>query len=301
LFVPLAVSAFAIRRARPITPVPAASQLAASIRQNWVETLMADSISEQLVGASRSDRIGAAIGAFRRDGSEWAVSRRETLVMAVTPIVVALVMALLVAFPRVFYWLSDEDHALEWLQFTLVALATGAFGVAAFKLWRGRSTLTAVLAAAVAVGAFFVAAEEVSWGQRVFGWGTPASFAEANYQDETNVHNFAGLHVYFVYGVALIGLYGALAPVFWHWVWSRRTRSPFTRLLVPPLFLFPSFALPFAYRTIRLAFEPEAYFARLSGLIVEYAETTEVCLYFGFCVFGVLYLRGLKASPRLHA
>lgn len=37
---------------------------------------------------------------------------------------------------------------------------------------------------------FFVnAMEEISWGQRIFGWETPQSF-EGNVQDETNLHNF---------------------------------------------------------------------------------------------------------------
>ena len=31
--------------------------------------------------------------------------------------------------------------------------------------------------------------EEVSWGQRLFGWQTPAALAEVNVQHETNLHN----------------------------------------------------------------------------------------------------------------
>jgi len=33
--------------------------------------------------------------------------------------------------------------------------------------------------------------EEVSWGQRIFGWETPSSYAEINMQGETNLHNLA--------------------------------------------------------------------------------------------------------------
>ena len=35
----------------------------------------------------------------------------------------------------------------------------------------------------------FAAGEEISWGQRIFGWGTPEFFAENNYQNETSLHN----------------------------------------------------------------------------------------------------------------
>lgn len=36
---------------------------------------------------------------------------------------------------------------------------------------------------------FFGAGEEISWGQRIFGWGTPAEFSRHNLQHETNIHN----------------------------------------------------------------------------------------------------------------
>ena len=36
---------------------------------------------------------------------------------------------------------------------------------------------------------FFAAGEEVSWGQRIFGWETSEALKEINYQDETNLHN----------------------------------------------------------------------------------------------------------------
>lgn len=37
--------------------------------------------------------------------------------------------------------------------------------------------------------ALLVAGEEASWGQHLFGWGTPDWLAEANKQQETNLHN----------------------------------------------------------------------------------------------------------------
>jgi hypothetical protein len=157
-----------------------------------------------------------------------------------------------------------------------------------------------MLSAAVTFGLFFIAGEEISWGQRAFGWETPGSFGDRNWQNETTFHNFTGVHAYFVYGVATIGLYAALAPLLWNAVWSRRRRSPLAYLLVPPAFLVFSFVPAFVYRTIRLAFQPEAHYPSLIGGIVEYAETTELCLYFGFCVFGLLHLRVVNGACRHH-
>ena len=35
---------------------------------------------------------------------------------------------------------------------------------------------------------FFITGEEISWGQRIFGWGTP-DWMESNVQKETTIHN----------------------------------------------------------------------------------------------------------------
>ena len=42
---------------------------------------------------------------------------------------------------------------------------------------------------ALALLFFICAGEEISWGQRLFGWETPASMKELNAQQETNIHN----------------------------------------------------------------------------------------------------------------
>lgn len=43
----------------------------------------------------------------------------------------------------------------------------------------------------VALGAFYMAGEEVSWGQWLFHWHTPETFDVINDQHETNLHNIS--------------------------------------------------------------------------------------------------------------
>lgn len=43
---------------------------------------------------------------------------------------------------------------------------------------------------------FFIAGEEISWGQRIFGWETPDWLKEHNIQHETSIHNLAIFNVY---------------------------------------------------------------------------------------------------------
>jgi hypothetical protein len=42
----------------------------------------------------------------------------------------------------------------------------------------------------IAAGLFFLFGEEISWGQRVFGFDSFGIFKQYNYQHETNLHNF---------------------------------------------------------------------------------------------------------------
>jgi len=42
----------------------------------------------------------------------------------------------------------------------------------------------------IAAGFIFIAGEEISWGQRIFGLETPEFFEEFNSQDEIGLHNF---------------------------------------------------------------------------------------------------------------
>ena len=43
------------------------------------------------------------------------------------------------------------------------------------------------------LGCVYFGGEEASWGQHYFGWGTPEALASVNAQQETNIHNIAGV------------------------------------------------------------------------------------------------------------
>lgn len=47
------------------------------------------------------------------------------------------------------------------------------------KLWIGVAVF----------GCLYVFGEEISWGQKFFGWNTPETWAQINTQAETNIHN----------------------------------------------------------------------------------------------------------------
>jgi hypothetical protein len=82
-----------------------------------------------------------------------------------------------------------EDGVIEWL--TVFGFLAGM--VVCFRrvvLLRSEKPLL-FLAATMMLGLayLFCAGEEISWGQRVFGWGTGDFFKSHNAQEETNLHN----------------------------------------------------------------------------------------------------------------
>ena len=105
----------------------------------------------------------------------------------------------------------------------------------------------------VALGAFFVAGEEASWGQRIFGFETPEALSQANWQGEANLHNLLTFQPHALVG-SLILLWIVIgyplsrqAPVLFSWL--DRLGVPLLPVRVWPLFLLTAIYLiypPFA-------------------------------------------------------
>ena len=119
-----------------------------------------------------------------------------------------------------FLSLMEEDGPAEWATFYAFFFAGISFVRCA---WRQRVSTGLIQPLALALlGAFcfFVAGEEISWAQRLFGFKPPEVFLESNFQQETNVHNFlkgkslAGVSLDSRNIVALVAcFFGALLPL----------------------------------------------------------------------------------------
>jgi len=79
---------------------------------------------------------------------------------------------------------------------------------------------------------FLLGGEEISWGQRVFGWGTPEIFS-GNVQHETNFHNLIPwrhlVSYYQVFNVLL-----GIVFLFSCWISFRQKHTYLTWLVLPP-------------------------------------------------------------------
>lgn len=87
------------------------------------------------------------------------------------------------------YWFAAEDGPVEWATFAFLVLGFVLLARKAHRLKARRGIGAALLTGLYAFLFFFAAGEEISWGQRVFGWEAGEFFTERSERAETNIHN----------------------------------------------------------------------------------------------------------------
>tara|TARA_A100001388_G_C28768956_1_gene502588 strand:- start:2346 stop:3029 length:684 start_codon:yes stop_codon:yes gene_type:complete len=99
-----------------------------------------------------------------------------------------------------FDWFRSEDGLnrgegpLELIQFFQYALAS-VFSLFIFIKTPKKSSISTLIWMIIFSSCFLIAAEEISWGERIFGF-TINSIAELSIQGETNLHNLPFFHNY---------------------------------------------------------------------------------------------------------
>jgi hypothetical protein len=245
-----------------------------------------------VAAGSDAERAAGTIRQLCNDAArDWDVSQRTVVAIAVAPLLVLLVgVAAALAGKGPYKMLTREDGIAEWLQVFFYAPSLGICAVVTHRLRRMGERGAALIYLVVCIGLVFLIGEELSWGQRIFGWGTPEVFTESNKQDETNLHNLHGVGAAFKWIQMLVGAYGTLLPL----VLLEREMSPRTRewarLLVPHWLLITYFAPLFVWRFYRNVFEPPH---RFYFVIEEYNEMLELCFAMAVFLFMLYQLRAL--------
>ena len=99
---------------------------------------------------------------------------------------------------QLFFLLNGEpiqegflEHISEWiLLLSAILLLISTFKVTSNPLFHDVKIKTILILLVISFGLFFLFGEEISWGQRVFGFDSVGIFNQYNYQHETNLHNF---------------------------------------------------------------------------------------------------------------
>lgn len=138
-----------------------------------------------------------------------------------------------------------------------------------------------------AAGCFYIAFEEISWGQWIFKWGTPEFWMQVNDQQETNFHNISSWFDQKPKALVLIGILlgGIIFPLLERYTHIRLPER--FRIIYPPITLiFVALCIAVIKLTdvIDDQFEDFYFWTR-------YSEIEEIYVYYYLCLY-IAQLRG---------
>ena len=195
---------------------------------------------------------------------DWNLSPTAILLIWLTPLIIGLIGASAAMFGKEAYKMfTGEDKIAENLQvlFWLLALVLNIKLI--FRISKTGQKRVAVLYGILAVGIIFLIGEEVSWGQRIFGWETSEMMKTMNKQQETNLHNIHGVGTMFKYFHIAIGLYGTILPIIFMQLGTNFRNHEVFSWLVPHYALIPCFLTALMWRLQATFWKPpkSLYFA----------------------------------------
>jgi len=189
-------------------------------------------------------------------------------------------------------WVRGEHGVLEYAQEIMIA-AAGIVALRTLSLPAVKATTwLKVWLWCLGLGALWVTGEEISWGQHMFGWGTPDPLAEVNDQKETNLHNTS--HWFFTTPLRILEIAvligGIIVPlVALRWRALGRIRLA---IVFPALICLPLAVITIISRAVKIVT------VHLQGgdfpLPLRGGETEELFLY----AFLLLYAVSLRARLR---
>jgi formate hydrogenlyase subunit 3/multisubunit Na+/H+ antiporter MnhD subunit len=232
----------------------------------------------------------------------WNFSPRQTTFISL--IVPALVMlagaATALMGKEVYKWFTGEDGAAENLQVLFFALAFVLCFPVIARLWKAgaqarQAKLFAAMYLVLSLGLFFIIGEELSWGQRIFGWETSEELKAINKQEETNIHNIEGIGDKIKWLHVVMGAYGTILPLIFLRAQISARPLDAVSLLVPHFTLLPYFLSTLLWRLQANLWKPPK---RLYFVITEYSEVMELVLAIAFFVFLLFQFRNLKSLDK---
>lgn len=105
--------------------------------------------------------------------------------------------------------INEEDGVIEYATALLFLTCSVASMILAFR-FHGRKAYV-IVHGLFAIGFFLCFGEEISWGQRILNFGTPAIVDKVNVQRELNLHNLLGYFADHLFILAVF-VYGCVLP-----------------------------------------------------------------------------------------
>lgn len=183
-------------------------------------------------------------------------------------------------FYMMYHWPYDvlkrslsEDGQVEYIQ-VLFLLISCILSIAISRYLKIKKCIfLSILYGILAIGLFFIAGEEVSWGQRILNIATPESLKVINRQEEITIHNINGVESI----VGQIYIYASIYAAFGFILipgLSKIINSELLDFLIPRKYYVFYFLPIIVYHT-----------SPLRGIIPYIPEVVELFFYAGIMVF----------------
>lgn len=172
-------------------------------------------------------------------------------------------------------YITREDSIVEYLQFFVLII--GFWGAILVSRKTSKKHLKISLMYLFFAFIFlFIAGDEISWGQRIFGFTTPQTIQSANSQKETTIHNLSLIKELVPIGYLAIGIYGSVISIIIRGinVLSKSAQHYF----VPNKKYFVIFILPAFYNGYAIFFDHS---------IGNLSEPAELLLYAAISLFVI--------------
>lgn len=186
-------------------------------------------------------------------------------------------------------WL-DEDRAVEWATFAFL-FAGGILALALPVALRGargarRDTLVSL---ALGGALLTLAFEEISWGQRLLGFATPAAVERVNVQGEFNLHNLPWVDDASEFAIVALGLAGLLL--------TRLAGHPRWGAWAAPRVLIPCFVVIVVFTGLDLLTYRFPIERRFDDALVDLDEVVEMLVGFAGLVYVTTVRARFRAEP----
>jgi len=137
-----------------------------------------------------------------------------------------------------FNLLKLEDGPLEWLQFSEYFISS-ILGIFIYFKNKNKKTIDSFIWLILSAFCFIVAAEEISWGERITGFSIN-SLTEISIQSETNLHNLPFFHDFFLDPIliAICILFGWIGWRKWPYLNSIPNKKLSLFFLITALYIF---------------------------------------------------------------
>lgn len=232
---------------RPLKPLLFLGTVALSVATVWATVFDFNSPPNTLFVLTRLQQVRMLvlslylfhISLLSLSNAWWAQHWKKALFLYPAIMAGAVVVTRLFPFD-LFFHMAKDDTLFENIQVAVLLLGSAASAAFSFHFKRHSQLKLAGFFALAAFGLFFVAGEEISWGQRLFGWEPTELIDEINYQDEYTLHNLHFFQHKVLYGYVTLCILAITLP----WITRavpalRRFRNFVPSPLLLFFFLFP--------------------------------------------------------------